>query len=111
MIHGGKHLRVYDKFFEIDKHNPRRCELTGTTKNVEVTHIDASGMGGRDSAHVIENLMCLHKKIHQEMGDIEEYKEGLRECHASFMKKRTPMYELNPKHAIMWKVYALYDKI
>lgn len=105
MIHGGKHVRVYDKYFEIGPHNRRRCEISGTTRMADVTHIDASGMGGRDSVHVIENLMCLRRDLHELFGDKSEYKDQLREVHAQYMEDRIPLYKRNPHHPLMWVVY------
>lgn len=100
-----KHLRLYDRHFGIDKHNPRRCELTGATKGVHIHHIDARGMGGRESADTIENLMCLQARWHELFGDNENWNSLLQEAHNSFMDTRCPLVNTNPKHILMQKIY------
>lgn len=95
MIHKGKHLRVYDQFFGTSS-GTRSCELFGLSRNVHVTHIDASGMGGRDSAHKISNLMCLRAEAHEFYGDKTEWKEFLREVHDYYMDRQIPWFNVNP---------------
>lgn len=85
------HGNVYDRFFQIDAHFPRRCELTGRVGLTELHHIDARGMGGRgDSMDFIENIMCLVKPAHVFFGDIVMYKQWLKEVHERFMKDAIP---------------------
>ena len=104
-LHGGKHLRIYDKEMKIDVHNPRRCELTGAFNTkldpVEVTHIDASGMGGRDSVHNIENLVCLVRSAHTFFGDKTEFKDFLHDVHDYYRLTGTPYVEDHRFHPIV----------
>ena len=72
------------------------CELFGLSRNVHITHIDASGMGGRDSAHEIDNLMCLVAEAHDFYGDKTEWKEFLREAHQYFINTGVPWYQHHP---------------
>lgn len=110
MIHKGKHLLVYNKYFDIDRLNPRVCEITGNSQTVEVTHIEASGMGGRDSAHTIDNLMCLTAFLHRELGDKEQYKDWLKEAHQMYMETRVPLYFNDIRHPLMKHVLNLIQQ-
>lgn len=94
MIHNGQHLKVYDLYFNVLPHE-RRCELTGRIRP-DITHIDASGMGGRQSAHVIENLMALDRVAHIYFGDKTEFKDWLREIHLAYMENMVPYYMVRP---------------
>jgi hypothetical protein len=89
-MHGGKHTKIYDEYFGTTCRRDRVCELFGTP-NADIAHIEASGMGGRESAHTIENLMALCPAAHlvTEGG----YKDWLKEKHLEFMEDRTPAYE------------------
>lgn len=112
MIHKGLHLKVYDEYFDVDVHRPRQCEITGYVgRMVEVTHIDASGMGGRPSAHKIENLMALHKKLHEEFGDKKAYKSWLRRIHEEYMKDETPWAEKHPGDPILTFFLKKYNLV
>lgn len=109
-MHGGKHLRVYDSYFKIEPYE-RVCELTGQ-KRPDITHIDAAGMGGRDSVHVIENLMALNRQAHEYFGDKTEFKDWLREIHLRFMENQVPYYKVNPGDPIFLEfVQKTYPKV
>jgi hypothetical protein len=86
------HSTIYNKYFNISPHNVRVCELTGSTKNLEIHHIDARGMGGRPSADTIENLMCLTREAHNFFGDKVQYKDWLKEVHLRFMVEKIPFH-------------------
>ena len=103
MIHGGQHIKIYKDYFNIINPEDVCCEITGTSK-VQVCHIDASGMGGRQSTNVIENLMAMNPIIH----DITEgrYKEDLRQWHAMYMERRVPMISVQG-----WSSTAVGSKI
>ena len=99
-----KHLRIYDKFFDIDVHNPRRCELTGGRRpKVEVHHIDARGMGGNKKKDNIENCMALISTAHNYFGDKVQYKDWLRENHELYMMDQVPLLERDPLDEILLK--------
>lgn len=84
MIHGGRHLKIYDEFIGNKMgRSGRVCEILGTP-GADVAHIEPSGMGGRDSAHTIENLMALHPVLHTWTEG--RMKEWLTENHKIFME-------------------------
>lgn len=90
MIHGGKHIRVYDKFFKIKGGTKARiCELTGRPY-AHICHIDASGMGGRASAHHIDNLMAMDRHIHEYTEGKTELKDWLRTAHLMYKRDGIP---------------------
>ena len=62
------------------------CEICGS-QAVDVHHIDARGMGGRDSADEIENLMGVCRQCHIDYGDKKQHKDMLREVHQKFIDK------------------------
>jgi hypothetical protein len=93
MIHGGLHLKVYDEFFNLSGgQKARRCEIMGTY-GAEIAHIDAAGMGGRESAHVIENLMGLNRILHIHTEGQPRYKQWLRKAHLAYMETQVPWVE------------------
>lgn len=100
-----KHLRIYDQAFGINKHNPRRCELTGATRGIHIHHIEARGMGGRQSADTPDNLMAIQARWHELFGDNENWNDLLQEAHNLFMETRCPLVETNPRHILMQKIY------
>jgi len=65
------------------------CECC-SSKAVDIHHIDARGMGGDPTGGKdrIENLMALCRRCHDDYGDIQDLKEGLRKLHRMYMKYR-----------------------
>lgn len=81
-----KHTKVYTEFFGYGMDSWMPCEICGA-QAVDVHHIDARGMGGRDSADEIENLMGVCRQCHVEYGDKKQHKDMLREVHQKFIDK------------------------
>lgn len=104
------HHRVYDEYFKIDPHNPRVCELSGLPSR-EIHHIEARGMGGRDSMDFIENLMCLTRQWHDHFGDLTEWKGDLKEAHLWFMEHQTAFVPANPKARISREVLKFKTRL
>lgn len=98
-----KYHKIYDEFFQIGDFSPRMCELTGARRDLELHHIDARGMGGRQSADGIENIMCLHRVAHEYFGDKTKFKEWLKEAHRNFMEKQIPLIIRNPQDQVLGK--------
>lgn len=101
--------QVYDEFFQIDVHWPRRCELTGSTVIPEIHHIKARGMGGSNEHDGIENLMCLQKKAHYYFGDKEQFMDFLIENHKLYMDDGIPFIERKISNPIFTEFLKLYD--
>ena len=101
-MHEGEHIRIYDAYFGLDgSRQARICEITGRP-GAEIAHIDASGMGGRSSAHTIDNLMALDPVVHRLTEGVTVWKEWLRVQHRKFMEDRRPTSE----HAPMDETYS-----
>jgi 5-methylcytosine-specific restriction endonuclease McrA len=81
-----KHTKIYTEFFGYGMDSWMPCEICGSGA-VDVHHIDARGMGGRDSADEIENLMGVCRQCHIEYGDKKQHKDMLREVHQKFIDK------------------------
>jgi hypothetical protein len=93
MLHKGIHLKVYDDYFDLPgKQKNRVCEITGTW-GAEVAHIRPSGMGGRESAHVIENLMGMNRIVHEYTEGQPRYFDWLEEVHKMYMADKIPFVE------------------
>jgi hypothetical protein len=105
-----KHTKIYYGYFDIDVHNPLRCEITGKYKRVDIHHIDARGMGGRPSADYIENLMGIWRIAHEFYGDKKRYKEFLRYAHDKFMETRVPLIEIEPDNIFIQEFLEYEDK-
>lgn len=75
-----KHTKVYLQSMGYDTTDWIPCEVCGS-KAVDIHHIEARGMGGSKNADVIENLMALCRKCHNQYGDIKEHKEWLQNIH------------------------------
>lgn len=59
-----KHVKVYMQHFGIGEDDIWWCEATGTQhkfRDMEIHHIHGRGKG----KDIIENLMCLQRKIHE----------------------------------------------
>lgn len=110
MLHNGEHLKVYDAYFGLSgKADARICEVLGTYR-AEVAHIDASGMGGRESSNVIENLMALHPEVHRVTEGRSEWKEWLKEQHQIFMETRVPVYQRVPLDPVYCEIFMMTYK-
>lgn len=81
-----KHTKVYTDFFGYGVDSWMPCEVCGATA-VDVHHISARGMGGRDSADEIENLMGVCRDCHIKYGDKKQYKDMLQDIHNQFTNK------------------------
>ena len=81
-----KHCKVYFEYFGYDTSDFIPCELCGSKAN-DVHHIKSRGMGGSKKRDVIENLMALCRKHHEDYGDIAEDRPMLQEFHDNFLKK------------------------
>lgn len=85
MMHGGQHTRIYDQAVgNSDGRRGRVCEITGRPW-ADIAHIDASGMGGRASAHQIENLMAMCREFHEWSEGRKDLKAWLKEQHGLFL--------------------------
>ena len=104
------HGEIYDRYFKIDPHNPRVCELSGLPSR-EIHHIEARGMGGRASMDFIENLMCLTRQWHDYFGDVPEWKDELKEVHLWFMEHQTAYVPANPKARISREVLRFKTRL
>ena len=105
MIHDGEHIRIYDAYFGLDgTRQARICEITGRP-GADVAHIDASGMGGRPSAHEIGNLMALDPIVHRVTEG--KWKDWLREQHRMFMVDRRPTSERAPMDETYSEIFIL----
>lgn len=82
-----KHTKIYFDFFGYDIPEDAVCEICGNPA-VDVHHIDARGMGGdpNGTKDVIENLMGLCRKDHDEYGDVPECVPLLTQIHLKFME-------------------------
>lgn len=80
-----KHTKVYTDFFGYGQDSWIPCEICGKTA-VDIHHIDARGMGGRDSADEIENLMGVCRECHLEYGDKKQHKEFLKDLHSKVIE-------------------------
>jgi 5-methylcytosine-specific restriction endonuclease McrA len=76
-----KHTQIYLQGMGYKKTDFIPCEVCGS-QAVDIHHINARGMGGSNTADVIENLMGLCRNCHIEYGDKKQYKEFLKEIHA-----------------------------
>ena len=82
-----RHTLNYLQGMGFDTSDTILCEVCGKVA-VDIHHINARGMGGSNTADVIENLMGLCRKCHIEYGDKKQYKEFLKDIHANNYGKR-----------------------
>jgi hypothetical protein len=80
------HTKKYMDYFGFTIADFVACEVCGN-KAVDIHHIEARGMGGdpQGKKDVIENLMAVCRKCHEEYGDVPEYKERLKTAHLRYM--------------------------
>ena len=89
-----KHTKIYLDFFGYAQGEFIPCEKCGKTA-VDINHIDARGMGGKnEAADVIENLMAMCRKCHEDFGDKKQYEEMLKKIHLEFMENATSKAEV-----------------
>lgn len=74
------HVQLYLKSFGLTVGCWIGCEVCNRTA-VDIHHIEARGMGGTSAEDVIENLMALCRKCHDDYGDIAEFKLYLIRIH------------------------------
>lgn len=83
-----KHVKIYYKHFGYALTDVIQCEIC-TDVAVDIHHIEARGMGGKNSeADKIENLMALCRKHHDEYGDVKDMKPYLQDIHNAVMEAR-----------------------
>lgn len=88
------HVKIYlqEMGYETTDYIP--CEIGRDSyvkclgKATDVHHIDARGMGGRKSKDVIENLMGLCRRCHDDFGDIKDFKPYLKRIHLLRLENR-----------------------
>lgn len=78
------YTKLYFEYFDYGPLDFVPCEICGS-KAVDIHHIEARGRGGTKTKDVIENLMAVCRKCHQDYGDIAEYKQMLKDLHAKVM--------------------------
>ena len=85
-----KYKQIYWDFFGYSQNEFIPCEVC-EQQAVDIHHIDARGMGGdpTKSKDTIENLMALCRNCHTIYGDIQIYKDLLRQIHKKWMNKLT----------------------
>ena len=81
------HVRIYLDGMGFDDTDFIPCEVGPDNyskclgKATDVHHIEARGMGGTKKKDVIQNLMGLCRKCHEDFGDITEFKPMLKRIH------------------------------
>ena len=82
-----KHTRLYLDFFGFKIPEDCVCEIC-ESPSVDIHHLKSRGMGGdpKGKKDVIENLMAVCRKCHDECGDVPAKMEMLTEIHLKFMK-------------------------
>lgn len=79
------HVRIY--LHESEKTaDELKCEVCFNPAS-DIHHIQRRGMGGSKQADMIENLMALCRKCHNQHGDKKDDKEWLQELHNREMEK------------------------
>lgn len=98
-----RHIKVYSDFFEIDCHNPKKCEITGYTRGIDIHHIWGRGEG----KDVPENLMAIRRDLHIKCGQNEKYNDWLEMVHSNFMETRLSLYEQNSRDEIYLELMGM----
>lgn len=82
-----KHTKIYMDYFGYGIEDFVPCEIC-ESKCVDVHHIISRKMGGdpQGKKDVIENLMGMCRKHHDEYGDIPEFVPMLQKIHLKFME-------------------------
>lgn len=78
-----RHTKIYFDFFGYDISDFIACEVPNCTGATAIHHIERRGMGGdpKGKKDVIENLMAICEKHHEEFGDKKQHKEYLIKIH------------------------------
>lgn len=63
------------------------CEICGR-RGQDIHHIEARGMGGRESADNIENLMAVCRQCHVKYGDKKQYMDFLKDIHNQLLENK-----------------------
>ncbi len=82
------HTKIYLDYFGYTTADFIPCEIC-EAQAVDINHIKARGMGGdpQGKKDVIENLMAMCRKHHNEYGDIKEAIPMLQRIHELRMQK------------------------
>lgn len=94
-----KHLKAYCKFNKVDKEDIV-CEITGRPArlgHVDISHNIARGMGGRpnDDMDTQENLMALHRNLHDFLEANPKYYWWFQLVHIHYLHYKIPYYDLD----------------
>jgi len=82
-----KHVKVYLDYFDLGEQDIITCEATGKQGRVDGQGFDIHHINGRGPGKdVIENLMCLQRKIHDKANTGELPKEELQLIHNNFLQ-------------------------
>lgn len=85
-----RHTKIYMDYFGYTRADFISCEVCGN-RAVDIHHIERRGQGGdsQGKKDIIENLMAVCRKCHSDYGDRKEFKDKLKEVHATFMRVMT----------------------
>ena len=77
-----KHMKIYLDGSGFKEFDFIPCEVCDN-ESVDIHHIDARGMGGDPSGSkdVFANLMAVCRPCHEIYGDVNQFKEHLRQIH------------------------------
>lgn len=78
------HTKIYLTSFKYSTADFIPCEICAN-KAVDIHHIENRKMGGDRSKDIINNLMALCRKCHNDYGDVPEFKELLKSIHEKQM--------------------------
>lgn len=81
------YTKTYLDYFGYDTSSWIGCEVC-EAQAVDIHHIKAKGMGGSKKLDVIENLMALCRKCHQDYGDKKQFIECLQKIHNLILERR-----------------------
>lgn len=81
------HTKIYMEFFGFKIPEDCSCEICGSPA-VDIHHIMARGMGGdpKGKKDVIDNLMAVCRKCHEQYGDVPGFIDLLKKIHLKFMQ-------------------------
>ena len=77
-----KYTQTYLIYFGYDETDFIPCEVCNK-QAVDIHHIEAKGMGGSKTKDNIENIMALCRYCHMKYGDKKQYKDFLKQIHAT----------------------------
>lgn len=108
-----RHIRIYNRHFDIGAQDFRQCEITGR-RGRELHHIFGRVMNehlssrGITDVDDVRNVMALCREAHEFYGQKEQFNDWLWDIHQEYLNEPVALFEKNFRDPNLLKFFLVF---